>query len=275
MRLFFRNNDFNFFSLHSFFILLFFAPLNASLLYHLIPSSRLWNELGYLILIFITFLCVHFLYSLFKKRTPQDFLSGVPLYTLGFIALLITSVLLSDHPISYTGFLRYVILFSAPFFICSILSNYSFSLLRACFLGILCLHAQWGITQFVLQEDLGLSYAGESVLEIGSPGIATFISFGSKLLRAYGPYQHPNVYAGSLSVGLVFLLLASALYKKGFSQENYPTQMYILVTTFFISLGLLLSYSRMALLGVMLAFGFERHGIARSLTRLYLEHFAY
>ncbi len=74
---------------------------------------------------------------------------------------------------------------------------------------ILAVQAQWSAAQFIIQGDLNLRFLGESVLEIGRPGVATFSGWTGigfiKMLRAYGPYDHPNIMGGMMAMGIIVL----------------------------------------------------------------------
>ena len=74
-------------------------------------------------------------------------------------------------------------------------------------LAVLVLQAQWGIGQFILQRDLGLYLIGESRLSVSVDGVAKFALGDDKLIRAYGPFEHANILAGSLVIGLMLYVL--------------------------------------------------------------------
>ncbi len=59
-----------------------------------------------------------------------------------------------------------------------------------------------GILQFHVQHSVGLRLLGEYVPDALTPGAAT-IDVGSKLLRAYGTFPHPNVLSGFLIISLI------------------------------------------------------------------------
>lgn len=63
------------------------------------------------------------------------------------------------------------------------------------------------IWQFILQGSVGgLWYLlGERTFSASTPGIANASLYGSLVMRPYGTFSHPNVLAGFLLVGLVFL----------------------------------------------------------------------
>lgn len=115
--------------------------------------------------------------------------------------------------------------------------------------AIAVIHAQWGIAQFIRQDDLGLYVLGETRLDIGAPGIAKFTVGRSdttadhKILRAYGPFPHPNSFSGALVIGYAAGLALLV-------RKNVPA---LTVCTGFIFVALLLTFSRSALLAVAIA----------------------
>lgn len=71
------------------------------------------------------------------------------------------------------------------------------------------LQAIWGITQYVVQHDLGLQLLGESVLRSGDPNVAHVPGEARPLIRAYGGLPHPNVLAAYLASGLFITVAGS------------------------------------------------------------------
>ena len=64
-----------------------------------------------------------------------------------------------------------------------------------------------GIVQFVIQDDFGLQYLGESQLDTNSSGVAKFAFGADKLIRAYGPYAHSNPYSGVMVLDLILTVI--------------------------------------------------------------------
>lgn len=113
--------------------------------------------------------------------------------------------------------------------------------------GLFALQAQWGIAQFIVQHDLGFQFIGESILSPTTPAVAKFSAGSTALIRAYGPYQHANVFGGVLLIAsMLSVFAAQPLWRR-----------WILPT---LILGLLLSFSRSAYLGgtlFLLIFGWK------------------
>lgn len=65
--------------------------------------------------------------------------------------------------------------------------------------------------QSVAQRSLGFQILGEHLLDPSVSGISIVTANGTRLLRAYGLSDHPNILGGSLAFGIL-LLLAAYLY---------------------------------------------------------------
>lgn len=73
-----------------------------------------------------------------------------------------------------------------------------------------------GILQYLYQHSLGLKILGESVLGPNLAGMAKIVVDGEKIIRAYGTFPHPNVFAGFLILSIFsgfWLLFTSKIEK--------------------------------------------------------------
>lgn len=112
--------------------------------------------------------------------------------------------------------------------------------------------------QFYYQESLGIRHFGESVISPLIQNVAKINEDGFKLLRAYGTFPHPNVFAAFLSFALFlpyYLYLgnkAEIRQKSVISPLPYyrgMRQMALDICIFFFLIGgLLLSFSRIAII---------------------------
>lgn len=94
--------------------------------------------------------------------------------------------------------------------------------------------------QFKFQGSIGLQLLGESYLSPLSPGGAKILVMGGRLLRAYGTMPHANILAGFLVLGLLsfyYFYLNSRVTECG-------RKLIVSVGTFFVALGLALTFSR-------------------------------
>jgi len=60
------------------------------------------------------------------------------------------------------------------------------------------------ISQYVQQKSLGLKFLAESPLNPEIAGVAKIVVEGTKMIRAYGTFPHPNVLAVFMFVCLFF-----------------------------------------------------------------------
>lgn len=105
------------------------------------------------------------------------------------------------------------------------------------FCAVMFVEAIIGISQYVLQESLGLRFFGEPVVNSNILGVAKVDFMNMKFLRSYGTFPHPNIFAGYL----VFAIFSTIQFFK-----NAPK-----ISSFFISvflLALLLTFSRTGLM---------------------------
>lgn len=100
--------------------------------------------------------------------------------------------------------------------------------------------------QYMHGASLGFSFIGEPSLYIGEPGVATVTMFGRQVLRGYGTFLHPNIFAAYA----VFGIFLSLLYKK---TKPFFFSIAIVVLIF----GTIISFSRMALFALITLFIFS------------------
>jgi len=106
-----------------------------------------------------------------------------------------------------------------------------------------------GISQFIFQHSLELSWLRESVIATDIPGVAKIIFNGKKYIRAYGTFPHPNVFAGFLSLSgiLSFIGLSKESFNFQFNQNKWLKLAIILQI---VALGL--TFSKSAILGLLM-----------------------
>lgn len=157
------------------------------------------------------------------------------------ILFLTTSALVGLHPPHHIAFFYYVLSILIGIAVC-IISNKKYSpFIVLTVIACASLYAQWGVVQFILQHDLGLTKIGESVLTINTPGVASYYLHDEKIIRGYGPFSHANILGGAL---VLALLLLCAQYPK---QKLFT---YALVGS--LGIGLITTFSRTALLGAFI-----------------------
>ncbi len=105
-----------------------------------------------------------------------------------------------------------------------------------------------GITQYVLQRDVGIRWIGETLLGTDMRGVAVFYDLAQvKILRAYGTLPHPNILAA-------YLILASWVF--AWLYLRHDTRRYRAVWAgagALLLVGLYLTYSRTMIAAWVLA----------------------
>ena len=69
-----------------------------------------------------------------------------------------------------------------------------------------------GILQVVIQHSLGLFWLEESLISPDLPGVAKIVLGGTKYIRAYGLFPHPNILGGFLFLSLILTLAYWSLF---------------------------------------------------------------
>lgn len=92
-----------------------------------------------------------------------------------------------------------------------------------------------GLYQYIRGTSLGLFFLGEPVLGTGMTGVSTLIVGGEKVLRAYGTFLHPQIFAAYLLFGLFAI---KNIYRR--NPYSYAIIALILVV------GFLITFSRVA-----------------------------
>lgn len=201
-------------------------------------GSQLWNDGA--VLFCIVLLVFYSSWLIFKKIEVNS--KCVHVLLLASLVLLLS--LAVHETINFSYVLQLVlVLWSIPL-VLFLVKKFGVTTIIILLLAILCLHSFWAIAQFILQDDLGLYPLGETRLDSKASGIAKFAfpPTETKILRAYGPYPHPNSLAGVLVLGMLVLSLTL--------QKNLtPALKYFLWP---IVLALLLTFSRSAAISLLL-----------------------
>ncbi|MBI3255501.1 MAG: O-antigen ligase family protein [Candidatus Andersenbacteria bacterium] len=237
----------------SFFSVLFFLPLGHDLSRYGISSSLLWDDVGFLLGIWIIIFLGTF--AVQKKFRISTTLFQI---TLALTLLLLLHVgwhgIFLEH---FSAWFRYLIFLWLPLCIFLLCKQFSLKLLSFLLLGILCLQAEWGILQFVLQHDLGFQMLGEPQLTVARDGVAKFSIVDTKVIRAYGPYLHPNAFAGSLLAGLLLLSSLTLSHKAFYGFDSRQYRLWFLSMASIYILAIVLTFSRGAYASLLLIGGFS------------------
>ncbi|MGH9856643.1 MAG: O-antigen ligase family protein, partial [Acidobacteriota bacterium] len=220
-------------------------PLHPTFFLDRHPTSPLWNELGF---VFVLMLALIFWRTKILRVQNANNIRSLALFAIFSLSIIWAGVVGSaDIPTQWRGIYRLLAVTIFTFVLVRGTSQRFLFKLLFLFLATVCLQAQWGVLHFALQDDLGLRLLGESYLQADS-GIANFTFGDGKIVRAYGPYGHPNILSGACIIALIALLIL------------FPYHRLLLYTPALSSLSLpligatLLTFSRAAYLALFLLF---------------------
>lgn len=181
-----------------------------------------------------------------KRVDLQTFLEK-PLY-LFIIWLLIAVFLANDIQIAFYVTSRFLLAIAAFFLLQKVFAYRRKAFTYAAFVLFItgALQATIGISQFVLQRSIGLKILGESDIASTIAGVAKFEIAGGKIIRAYGTFPHPNLFAAflllALAAGIWLFLYTNFSKKSRFISNLMPSALVVIIV------GILLSYSRSVIL---------------------------
>lgn len=113
------------------------------------------------------------------------------------------------------------------------------------------------VAQYLGQHSLGLTSLGELVLDPAWSGVSVVLADGIRSLRAYGLSDHPNILAGCLAFGLLFIT--------GWYVKSRPKWHAVVGAIFALgAVALFLTYSRAAWLALLVGMGLFAEGLRRS-----------
>ncbi len=223
-------------------IVALFIPLHRYLPKFLIMNQefiRTWNFWNIVVVLIFVFLYVAAIRSNKIKTCPSQNI----LLIIFLCALSISFFSVSGNAESFATYTRYILVIGSIPMIRSFYSSYSPKIIFICLSTIFVLQAQWGIAQFILQSDLGFVSIGESRIQSGIPGVATFsvpfksyLEDGIKIIRGYGPYSHPNSFAAALVMGIIIVM---QLINKKIEMRTW-----FLSSFYFLFIALLITFSK-------------------------------
>jgi hypothetical protein len=117
-----------------------------------------------------------------------------------------------------------------------------------------CLIGVWQFLNQFAQSNKWLGIAEHNPKEGGSFVVEVPSAFGENLrwLRAYGTFDHPNIFGGAMTVG-IFLTIYLLLEESKYFKKSKKLLLYIFLI--FFSAGAFMSLSRTSWLGIILAAG--------------------
>lgn len=180
----------------------------------------------------------------------------LPIYLSGLLWLLTAAVGIytaSDKPMALFAVVRLFLMLSLMWLVIN------FGQLKKLFVGLLLglsLSAILGLGQFFWQSAPANKYLGLAAHNPQELGVSV-IENGGRILRAYGSFEHPNIFGGMMAIGLIiaFCLIIS--------ENNRKLRLWLALGATILALGLFFSFSRAAVMASLLG-----------LVALFLGHLA-
>ncbi len=162
----------------------------------------------------------------------------------GLCLMLLVSVFLApDKIVATQSFLRFLL--GVGLFWMIISASYSRVKLIYSFLAGAALQAGLGLWQFFMQGAFAckwLGMAGHQPSDLGHSVMETIS--GGRWLRAYGGFDHPNIFGGVMAVGVLLIILEIA--RKDFVIKKRAERIMLSVMAILLAAGLFVSFSRAA-----------------------------
>ncbi len=197
---------------------------------------------GVIVLLFILGLCLFFSKANIIRSKRLGY-ARVTIVMLFFLYAAIQLTRASDLWLSVQT-LRYMLEAAAVIWIGLHMQHEKQQSLWALFFGIL-FCAIIGMVQFFTQERFSSVLLGMHAAPVFEAGTSVVVDATGRWLRAYGLFAHPNIFGGSMVLGLFVCTQLLLSYTKK------TTQGFLLFAGGICSVGLYLSYSRSAWLAAM------------------------
>ncbi|MEK9160307.1 MAG: O-antigen ligase family protein [Patescibacteria group bacterium] len=183
-------------------------------------------------------------YLFFEQK--KKFLQPPPALLL-FITLAAASLLITPYTDSFFHLLLAVKLLELLLFFILLRQTPSHTLLIKTFIVVMSVEALWALGQVLLQQDFGFQILGEPSLSALTPHLARFGDF----IRGYGSFPHPNILGA-------FLVLSILLTFEAPLAKNEKITLLVMQC-----LGLLATFSRSALLALILISLFQKQNLRK------------
>lgn len=239
---------------YSFYIFVFVFIFQTKLI--LIPSETNYGEVSFylnyllLFLIIILFLVYRFKFRENIEMIPNInaskhwvILAGLEFFI--FISLFFSS----DLKVSLFKYFLFLLGIGLLFLMLNF--KFNFKKIILVFLSALLIQAGIGIYQFFSQESFSNKYLGIAEHDASVLGVSVLENDWGRFVRAYGALDHPNIFGALMFFGIIFLILLIVKsdyrgYKKVLSH----------LFLFILMLALIVSFSRSALLALVISLSF-------------------
>ncbi|HPT08741.1 MAG TPA: O-antigen ligase family protein [bacterium] len=212
------------------------------------PGDSNYSEIAlfanYILLSII--LILFFIYKIKNKEKDSDIdkywviLAGLDFFI--FLSILISSNL------TLSVFRYILLLLSIGLMYVMINFKFKFKKIILVFLLALLLQAGLGIGQFFTQKTFACKYLGIALHEASDLGTAVIETNNERFLRAYGATDHPNIFGALMFFAIFFVIL---LMIKNNYKGTKATISYLAL--FFYSIALCVSFSRSAILALVIS----------------------
>lgn len=118
------------------------------------------------------------------------------------------------------------------------------------FLSSIFLHIILGIYQFLFQSSFASKYFGLAVHDPYLSGTSVIATESGRWLRAYGGFDHPNIFGGVLVISLIVTAYMLSVKKHINSKKDIAESIFLFIFYFFGLLALLFTFSRSAWLAL-------------------------
>lgn len=121
------------------------------------------------------------------------------------------------------------------------------------FLSSIFLHIILGIYQFLFQNTFACKYFGLASHDPYAAGSSVIMTESGRWLRAYGGFDHPNIFGGVLAVSLILAAYMLAKKKHIDSAKDIAESIFLFIFYFFGLLAMLFAFSRTSWLALVIA----------------------
>lgn len=238
------------------YVFVFLLPWQTRYIFNYLKLGNEYYEYGklsiylseiVLVVLFLVFVINWIINGISKSRVRKSF-------TFSFLFLVAVSlgcVVAYDKQMFSYSILR----LSEVIFLLFVLSKIKFSFFKVAisFVASTLIHAILGIYQFFSQTILANKYLGIAEQASSNFGVSVLKNDAGRFLRAYGGMSHPNILGGFIVISISFLLI---IFLKYYSRVNSIIKIWICLTLFALSMGLVLTFSRSAYFALFISMVF-------------------
>jgi hypothetical protein len=236
-----------------FYLFVFLLPWQTKLI--LRPADTNFNEISlyanHLLLIII--LILFFVYKFREKKNREQISSLWCALIIGELFVLMSFFFAADQVLA---FYHYVLFVGGVGLFCLMREGTEtvyykegkldkFKVIYSFLAGIF-LQAALGIYQFLAQKSFVCKYFGLAQHDAYTPGTSVIETFSGRWLRAYGGFDHPNIFGGVLVIALILTGYLLARKKVIRSKQEIGESIFLFIFYFIALISLFFTFSRAA-----------------------------